>query len=685
MRVGWGSCWTLLLAVLLLAACDAEVAVRGPDADSAAEPDAVTTPDATTADGQDVAQLLDTVNDAAGEVSADATACPGGAGCPCLSADECNDGDPCTYGQDCVAGLCSAGLAEPCADDLPCTTDRCEPDGSCSHEPRSGWCEDGDPCTVADTCDDAVCVAGPPDPCVDNSVCTDDLCTPGLGCLHIANTAECGAENACIEASFCALGSCPPGKAKPCQDNDPCTWDTCDPVSGCELYAVPDPAPCPDGAVTAHGRCWLALPGDASWTAARITCRQAGMELASIANRYENDTARAVATTTCGDVAAWIGLSDRGREGNFVWSDDRGARFNNWNSGEPNNWPGEPSGEDVTELGVDGGWNDLGLSAVRGCAVCARPLQSSCDDSAPCTTGDLCSDGQCQLGPVDPCDDANACTLDSCTLAAKGSGCQHTAIALPDGPTVTCGAGTCAGNTCSINLANDPTSCAVASPDAMAVVALDPDGPNGPLPSQWHRCWPGGWTQALAVSGSDAYGHYGSPLWTDTTAGGDPFDLLATSKTHAFWTHPVSQLRLGLRWQGVMRWIDLPLPATATAADGSVVAVAGQTLQTLFSAEVAVDSQMGLLAWEALMGQGSLQSHCHQEGLHAGPVGGIRVRIGIVGNNEPNCDSIDSWIGAGGPAGLCNTSDTPTAGNVACYSADWGSGTRAAVAYVLVR
>jgi len=107
--------------------------------------------------------------------------------------------------------------------------------------------------------------------------------------------------------------------------------------------------------------------------------------------------------------------------------------------------------------------------------------------------------------------------------------------------------------------------------------------------------------------------------------------------------------------------------------------------QALFASNTPIATQLGLLAWQGLMGQGSLQGYCHLEGLNTGAAGQPRVRIGILGNNEANCDSVDSWIGIGASGGPCNTQLTPSAGNVACYNPDWGSGTKAAVGYVLVR
>jgi len=34
----------------------------------------------------------------------------------------------------------------------------------------------------------------------------------------------------------------------------------------------------------------------------------------------------------------WIGYNELAKEGNWVWSDNSPAEYQNWNKGEPNNW-----------------------------------------------------------------------------------------------------------------------------------------------------------------------------------------------------------------------------------------------------------------------------------------------------------------------------------------------------------
>src|SRR5262249_48204926 len=87
----------------------------------------------------------------------------------------CDDGNACTVGDTCVNGAC---LGAPTATALSCS--------------------DGDACNGLETCDPGTgnCVAGTPLNCDDGDVCTTDTCDPLTGC---ANTALTGLDGALCE------------------------------------------------------------------------------------------------------------------------------------------------------------------------------------------------------------------------------------------------------------------------------------------------------------------------------------------------------------------------------------------------------------------------------------------------------------------------------------------------------
>ncbi|MFC1610752.1 hypothetical protein ACFL6C_07330 [Myxococcota bacterium] len=72
----------------------------------------------------------------------------------------CEDGEPCTLDDSCDgSGTCDPGPWDPCDDEEPCTGDHCEPGQGCVNtNDDSLACDDGDPCTQDDGCRDGACV-----------------------------------------------------------------------------------------------------------------------------------------------------------------------------------------------------------------------------------------------------------------------------------------------------------------------------------------------------------------------------------------------------------------------------------------------------------------------------------------------------------------------------------------------
>jgi hypothetical protein len=95
-------------------------------------------------------------------------------------------------------------------------------------------CDDGNACTTSDNCQSGSCVGGPAPNCDDNNVCTDDSCNTSSGCVYTNNDANsCSNNDVCDGLETCQSGTCTPGIQLNCNDNIPCTDDTCDPLTGC--------------------------------------------------------------------------------------------------------------------------------------------------------------------------------------------------------------------------------------------------------------------------------------------------------------------------------------------------------------------------------------------------------------------------------------------------------------------
>ena len=220
-----------------------------------------------------------TDGDASADVAGDSLAAK------CLRAADgqpCNDGSACTQGETCQAGVC-LGVATSCDDGLPCTTDGCDPGNGCTHavsqgclidgaclaadatptgdackvctpakatdawspKPVSTPCNDGDSCTVEDSCDATGTCKGSTSPCDDSNPCTVDACQPVQGCVSTAQDGGCDDGNPSTVNDLCKAGNCMAGKDKlTCDDGDPCTSDTCAKGEGCA--AVADPTACND-------------------------------------------------------------------------------------------------------------------------------------------------------------------------------------------------------------------------------------------------------------------------------------------------------------------------------------------------------------------------------------------------------------------------------------------------------
>jgi hypothetical protein len=263
-------------------------------------------------------------------------------------ASPCDDGNACTKLEACAGGFC-VGEPMPCSDGEGCTIDSCDPAVGCASKPvaESEACQDGDACTVGEICSFGECVGKALD-CDDNNPCTDDTCDPVAGCVSVPNSAPCEDGDLCTADDTCVDGACVTGGPETCDDGSACTFDLCDEAAGC--VHVPSESPCCVGA-----------------------------------------------TSICED--------------------------------------GDPCTEDLCDPGTGG--------------CTSTPSAAKCNDNDACTTGDTCSEGGCVGAPVD-CDDGNPCTTDSCN---KVQGCFHQVVAggsCDDGKACTtgdtCVAGACVGD-----------------------------------------------------------------------------------------------------------------------------------------------------------------------------------------------------------------------------------------------
>jgi len=211
--------------------------------------------------------------------------CSPDGGCISTPADgaACGPDDACSSPGICIDGECEGASEKDCDDGNDCTADSCATESGCAHAPLDGLsCDDGDLCTAGDLCSEDQCEAGPDLlDCNDGNECTSDLCHPVSGCYHELNDNPCCDElgvNICDDGNWCTTDFCNPdsgecfyefnnfncndedpcsapdtciegvctGPPADCDDDNPCTTDSCDAVVGC-IFLDLDQGPCDDG------------------------------------------------------------------------------------------------------------------------------------------------------------------------------------------------------------------------------------------------------------------------------------------------------------------------------------------------------------------------------------------------------------------------------------------------------
>ncbi|HZN04445.1 MAG TPA: hypothetical protein VFD06_12760, partial [Candidatus Polarisedimenticolia bacterium] len=315
----------------------------------------------------------------------------------------------CTDPYDCTIDGCDPAhgctFVTDCDDGSECTSDFCGSSG-CGHLPIGGHCFPTNRC-IDDGLSHWSCIdnhlvcTGPPRICNDDTPCTIDSCDPGRGCVY--QPVSCDDGNPCTFDLPCQFmtGCYPdhPFQPGPCDDNDPCTTsDTCVPPDLNHFRAYcRGTSSCDDGNPCTDDICDAAAPGG---------CRHVN----------NTDACSDGVTCTRGDLCV---------EGTCR--------------------PGEPRSADCN----DGDFcSDDVCDPIRGCVSTPR-----CDDGNPCTgngctqtacfftpisgpacgdacvIGGVCVNGGCVGTPVS-CDDSSACTTDACD---PQSGCRNDPIDCNDG------------------------------------------------------------------------------------------------------------------------------------------------------------------------------------------------------------------------------------------------------------
>ncbi len=295
-----------------------------------------------------------------------------------------------------------------CDDKNGCTSDICKPGSGCSHTPSSGPCDaDGNACTVGDACDGATCVPGKAKACDDQNPCTIDSCNPKSGCVQAPDDgAPCTDDNPCTIGDLCKSGECAAGKPKTCTSTDICMDAKCNMADGaCKYTAI---LGCTGTCVA--GQC----PDDGNpCTAVQCVAGQCQVSFTAAACDDGNPC-----------------TSEQCSEGQCKSAPSNGDCLVGGDSCKP----GACQAGACVALGAGKDCNDSNPCTDDGCSkttgACTHSNNSApCDDGHPCTSGDACSLGGCKSGtPLckvgDPCQGDSDCAEGQCI----GGVCSKPAI-----------------------------------------------------------------------------------------------------------------------------------------------------------------------------------------------------------------------------------------------------------------
>jgi RHS repeat-associated protein len=153
----------------------------------------------------------------------------------------CDDGDRCTLNDSCGGGVCNAGAAVVCPTLGQCfEASVCDPaSGQCRHQPRPSGspCDDGDACRTGETCQVGLCLGGQPvvcqapDACHDQGVCDalSGVCLP----RPRPDGSGCSDGDLCTRADTCQAGACRGSDPVVCTARDAChDVGVCEPATG---------------------------------------------------------------------------------------------------------------------------------------------------------------------------------------------------------------------------------------------------------------------------------------------------------------------------------------------------------------------------------------------------------------------------------------------------------------------
>jgi hypothetical protein len=403
---------------------------------------------------------------------------------PVVDGTVCDDANACTSRDTCQAGACVGADAVVCTAlsqcHVPGVCDKIT--GACSNpeKPKDSSCNDGNACTVTDTCQAGACVGSaqvscaPLDQCHDAGVCATatGICSKPVK----QNGVKCDDGDLCTSGDACQNGACTPASQVVCSAADSChTAGACDAKTGkCSNPAKADGASCSDGLTCTTGD----------------TCT--GGKCAG-------------SKAVCDDKVACTVDSCSEQLGGCIVDSSACACQTSADCDDGNPCNGVETcnlqtlqcqkGTAVVCTSLDDACNVGTCSAATGaCVATPKANGTACDDADLCTAASSCQAGVCKgSSPVtctasDQCHDAGACNsaTGTCSNPVKQNG-----TSCNDGNACTktdsCQSGVCTGSNAVVCSASDQCHTA-GSCDAASGVCSNPAKKNGTACSDGNAC-----------------------------------------------------------------------------------------------------------------------------------------------------------------------------------------------------